>query len=327
MAAMQEGILVLDSGFVVRDSNAAARKMLAGGGQTMGLRLSEIIPLPERLKDFSVTDIGSNNRLEFEHDGRVLLASIVRLPGGDEFAAWLVTIVDFTAFRKLERDLAAQEKLAAMGRMSAMLAHEIRNPLQTFAHAVELMPRDVSKKQDELLFIMLEEVHRLNRLVTDVLNYSQPLRPQPVETNAMALITSSIQSLNSGKPRDIQYHCDEGSIIVDADHFRLVLDNLLRNAVEAGHPENRVEIRFSFNSDGWVLEIEDTGGGVPDEVKEHLFEPFVTGKPDGMGLGLATVWQTCQANQWNISLHDVDCGEDGHGTRFVVTGPVRPAFN
>ncbi|MDX8402801.1 MAG: ATP-binding protein, partial [Mariprofundaceae bacterium] len=289
--------------------------------QHIGQNLNNLLQAPLGIHDFIKQQHELVFRCEGQHYGQPLLLTLTRLL--EEESAWLLTIVNISEVRKLERQLAEQDKLASIGQMSAMLAHEIRNPMQTIAQAVELM--GLGNQTLDLERIVADEISRLNRLVSDMLDYAQPRTPEPATVSCSEIIGSSVVQVDMQGEYGITWHSDIDSLMIDPGHFRLVLDNLLRNAVQASSHPNSIEIVLGSADDAiygttggyWELSIEDQGGGVSAEMKEHLFEPFATGRAKGIGLGLATVWQVCQVNGWHAEVKAVS-----GGSRFIIRGEI-----
>ena len=314
--SMQEGVLVLDRELMIQESNKAARQMLADGKSLQGSALSEFIEIPARLKRYFAKPRGFSFRCEYQTGGQTCMLSAVHLKRDDDFSSWLLSIVDISDLRKLEIELAEKDKLAALGRMAAMLAHEIRNPLQTISQAVELIPKGAEPHEQEVRGIVLEETQRLNRLLSDMLDYTRPLRPNPKDSNMSDLIENAVKQTDMEEAHAIRWQCDLPELELDVDHFRLLLDNLLRNAIKVSPEPGSIHVLLqSGGKKTWHLEISDGGPGIPEDIRQHLFEPFVSSQPGGWGLGLATVWQVCQANGWWIKF---DSRADG--TCFTIKG-------
>jgi len=326
METMHDGVLILDGACYISDCNRAACSMLAAGGDIQGKLLSMVMQLPVQLQHFFEDGNRHACRCEHEKQGRILLTMAVQMPAGNEQAKWLLSLVDITDFRQLEQKLAGQERLAAMGRMAAMLAHEIRNPLQSIGQAVEILSDGQSPKRREVGNIMREEVQRLDHLVSDMLDYAKPLYPKPESTAISDVIHAAIKQVDAQGHMDIHLDCSINELKIDASHLRLVLDNLLRNAMRASPAVASICVRMTGDGQ-WKLEVEDEGGGVPEAMKQHVFEPFVSGKSDGAGLGLATVWQVCQSNGWKITVADSGGKNEKKGAIFTVTGPLYTAEN
>ncbi len=314
---MQEGVLVLGQGLVVEESNLAADLMMTGGeGSLQGRRLPELMELPAKLKQHFAKPRQFNCACEYRQGDQTYMLNVVCLRRGEDVSSWLLSIVDISELRRLEQGLAAQDKLASLGRVAAMLAHEIRNPLQTIGQAIELMPAGNKPHEQEMRSIVLEETQRLNRLLSDMLDYTRPLKPNPQPYEMAGLIKGAVRQVEMQGNYGIRWQSDCPLLRLDADHFRLLLDNLLRNAVRASPAPASVDLKLQPDGkQAWRLEITDAGGGIPEDIQQHPFEPFVTSKSGGWGLGLATVWQVCQVNGWRIEFDS-----NSQGTCFVVRG-------
>jgi len=323
METMHDGVLILDEACYISDCNKAACSMLAEDADIRGKRLSQSMHLPVRLQEFFENGRRRTCRCEYEKQGRILFIMATQMPAGDEQAKWLLSMVDITGMRHLERKLAAQERLAAMGRMAAMLAHEIRNPLQSIGQAVEILSDGQSHQRREVSHIMREEVRRLDHLVSDMLDYAQPLHPKPERVVISDVIHAAVRRVDVRGEMGIHSHCTSDEMDIDTDHLRLVLDNLLRNAIHVSPEKGSIRIHFDMAGHGqWKLEVVDAGGGVSETMRKHLFEPFVSSKPDGTGLGLATAWQVCQSNGWKIAVDNVEEKGERKGAIFTVSGAV-----
>ena len=328
METMHDGVLVLDDSYRISDCNRAACAMLAGGDDMHGKDLPMVMPIPVQLQHFF--DAGNQRMYRYEHEReeRILLIMVTHMPTGDRQAKWLLSVVDITDFRQLEEKIAGQERLAAMGRMAAMLAHEIRNPLQSIGQAVEMLSKGQNQKRREVGGIMQEEVQRLDHLVSDMLDYAKPLYPKPEPTSISDVVDAAIRQVDVQGDMGIHRDCTIDSLDIDADHLRLVLDNLLRNATHVSPDTGSIRVRFNVTDhEQWKLEVIDSGGGVPRAMKGHIFEPFVSGKTDGAGLGLATVWQVCQSNGWKVMVDDSKGNDGEKGAIFTVTGPLHTVEN
>lgn len=207
--------------------------------------------------------------------------------------------------------------LAEMGRMAATVAHEIRNPLAGISANAELLREALASSPDaESVDIILTEVERLGHLVTDLLYYSRERNPerQPLDLAMLARSTCEL-SASAAEQAGVALSWDgSGRGLGDMDLSRQALLNVVRNAVQACAEGGRVALRIS---DGHI-EVEDTGHGVPEVLRERLFEPFITGKTRGLGLG-ATVARRCLRRQdGDLTLtHTSD-----QGSTFSLTWPA-----
>ncbi len=320
LQSMQEGIIMLDSSLQIQAFNPAAAEFLGLSEQHAGFEISSFIDIPNALYKFSHPNEASVFRHEISRHEHDLLLTFTKLHQGSQ-ASWLMTIVNITETRALERRLAEQDKLASIGQMAAMLAHEIRNPMQTIAQATELM--GLEQKNQALENIITSEINRLNRLVSDMLDYASPLHPHPQDVDIKIFIQQALQHIDLERKYDIQTDVMPATLHIDPDHLRLVLDNLLRNAMRVSPEPASISVVFKHQEDTWQLQIQDHGPGIEEQMRKNLFLPFQTGHKQGIGLGLATVWQVCQANGWQVSIDETYTT----GACFIIQGNIKPENN
>jgi len=307
MQSMHEGMIVLDEDMQLSDMNAAATRLLGS------LRLDVLLSDPA-LKRYLEQPEADSFQCDYQHDEKVLLVRVTRLMAGHD-ATWLLTLVDISEVRQLQMDLLQQEKMAALGQMAAMLAHEIRNPIQTMTQGLEFIA--VDNQQDvSIKDIMHDEMQRLNRLARMMLEYAKPLQPVPRQVTVRDLIVAAVNQVKMGGAENVRWGCSVDQLQLDSDHFRLVLDNLLSNALAHAGEQGEVGIHMSADETDWKLKISNPGT-IPEALRGKLFEPFVSGRSQGVGLGLATVQQVCRVNGWLI---DVACSDEI--TNFNITGII-----
>ena len=298
LRSMQEGIIIINGDLIIKDYNDATADMIGIKPENLNQNIYSILEIPADAVAFIKLHQHSAFRCEVSHHDKKLLLTIAPLLE-DDFT-WLLTIVDITETRNLQQQLAKQDKLASIGQMASMLAHEIRNPMQTIAQAVELM--GLTQKNDKLESIITDELSRLDRLVSDMLDYASPLYPNKQKVDIHNLISSAISQVDLNNEKGIHVTVESSEIEIDPDHFRLVIDNLLRNAVKASPDPDTILISFQQKNEGWTLQVRDHGPGINQNMRNSLFEPFQTSSKHGTGLGLATVWQVCLENHWTIDI-------------------------
>jgi len=305
MSAMREGVIVMDGRLRLQDMNSAARYLLAEQNQsdieTLSSFLKHMPGLRHRLNTGDTTDYHG----EYDRHGRKLLvfAKALDAGGGEDEPAWLLTLVDISALRRLEEKLIEQEKMAALGQMSAMLAHEIRNPIQTMAQGLELMKSDEDHRVT-VQEILHDEMLRLNRLVGMMLDYSKPLSASPYQVEMSPLMEQAVHQADL-KGENMNWRCEVDALHLDPDHFRLVIDNLLSNALQNRLKGSEVEVQLVQRGDSWVLRVCNEGV-IPEDMRDKLFQPYVSGRSVGAGLGLSTVKQVCELNGWTIHVEEND---------------------
>jgi two-component system sensor histidine kinase PilS (NtrC family) len=327
--SVTSGLVVLDGSGRVRSLNSAAAHMLALERVSgRGLQSHEIfkgIPIPELLEKAAK---GGLNRWEGSfteesgHD-RVLGLSISPLKKPEK--GYVVIFQDLTDLRDLETRLRTSEKLSAIGRMAASIAHEVRNPLASMSGSIQVLKRDLDLKEDDLhlMDIILKETERLNDLVGNFLDYARPPSPrfEDVDLREMVMETVNLlEGVSEEKNIAIRTELPEEKVIlsVDASHMRQIIVNLVNNSVEALDNGGTITVTLARESgpegEFSSLSVSDNGAGIPKEILSEIFEPFKTTKEDGTGLGLAIVYQLVQIHKGTIDVHS----EAGKGTTMTI---------
>ena len=220
------------------------------------------------------------------------------------------------------------ERLAALGRIAAGLAHEIRNPLGSILGSVQLL-RTAEGLGDEarhLCAIVERETGRLNDLVDDMLQLARPRRPVRAEVD-VARTAREVVALASQSGRGSDVHVryegpsENDSLVLQADpgQLRQVMWNLVRNAVQASSPGARVTVRVQAAQEKTrashaTLEVHDDGAGIGDDALDRLFDAFFTTRSSGMGIGLAVVKRIVDEHGWSIEVES----KEGRGATFRV---------
>lgn len=242
--------------------------------------------------------------------------------------------------RRLEQaqeEARRSERLAALGQMSAGLAHEIRNPLGVIKGSAEMLHQKLGESDPlatELAGYISTETNRLSALVTRFLDFARPLHaelaPQEI-TTVLDRALHSVQLMHKDEERFIQverqYQPNLPLIPLDESLCEQAFVNLIQNAFDAmgsagGTLRMTAARANSTNRDGVELRIEDTGPGIAGELREQIFNPFVTTKKTGVGLGLSIVSRIIDGHHGTIRVESGKDGSDSHGARFVVFFPV-----
>jgi signal transduction histidine kinase len=228
--------------------------------------------------------------------------------------------------------LRERDRLAALGEMSAGLAHEIRNPLGAIKGAAQVLdPQSFPEETRELLGVIVEEVERLNAVVSQFLEYARPMKPNLVRTDLNGVILRTLKLFaeeERSQHVDIKTHLDERlpEIMADADQIRQILLNLLLNAVDAfGDKPGKIDITTRVLSSGRgadliELRVRDNGPGIEPENLRRIFVPFFTTKQKGTGLGLAICQRIMTAHGGRIDV----LSRHGMGATFILRFPGAP---
>ncbi|MEN9357455.1 MAG: hypothetical protein RL695_1626 [Pseudomonadota bacterium] len=323
---MQDGVLVVDGAGRVRQSNPQARLLLglSAAEPHEFLTLTQCSTLlAERYRCWAHDDEEKLETLPIPATGRVLQARF--LPGGERGQA-LIYLEDMNRAEEQAR----QVKLAALGRLTANMAHEIRNPLAAISHAAELLvdeQREATRAR--LVQIIGDNTQRLNRLVVEVLELGQRDRAQPEWLSLAAFLDVFLEEFA------LQDACAQRCVVLspavdvtiwfDRCHLNRVLWNLLSNALRHSHGEVgsvRLEVRRGHLVDGRAgieLHVIDDGAGVEPALQVQIFEPFFTTRSHGTGLGLYIARELCEANGASLEF----C-ENAPGAHFCLRARCAP---
>jgi signal transduction histidine kinase len=224
---------------------------------------------------------------------------------------------------RLARQVAAGERLAAIGRVAAGVAHEIRNPIAAMRLRAENALTGDPERKRQALAIILQQIERLDALLRRLLSVTE--RDQP-RCQCVALgpfldaCVSSNADFAATKEITLERTGDEGRGYFDPAQMQGAVDNLVRNAIEAAPPKSHILVAARHDAGNLILSVHDQGAGPPPEIRDHLFEPFVTGRADGTGLGLSIVHEVAAAHGGTAQLAGTQSG-----TMFEIVLPWQPS--
>jgi PAS domain S-box-containing protein len=346
----------IKSGMIVTDKEGKVRSMNESAEEILGYRVDELkgLKIDEQIRIHQ----GESPLLKAlkSHEPVERIDITVRTKSGEEIPAGVSVYLiqgksknevlgaveifrDMSEIKEREALLQRQERLIAMGEMAAEVAHEIRNPLggiKGFASLIQRRAQDDAIKRHAGFII--EGVSSIEKIVNDFLAYARPLKPVFIKADLHALIKDCLTtSLEGFEGIDVDLDLSEGigDVELDVEQMKQVLRNLFINAAEAMPEGGTIYVRtylwdrqFKMMFQGQervlppgktvVVEVSDTGVGIPDEVKERIFNPFFTTKDTGTGLGLAIVHRIIEAHGGTISVRD----RRGGGTTFTVKLPL-----
>jgi len=232
---------------------------------------------------------------------------------------------------RAQSQLVERERLAAVGELAAVVAHEVRNPLNVIFNSLGSLRRLVKPERNAemLLDIVGEEADRLNRIVGDLLDYVRPLAVEPAPTALRRILDEALGSALAGAGGGVSLDCQVDDALpevpMDTRLVRQALLNLALNAVQAMPEGGTLTVRARLDgprsSPVARIDLSDTGTGISAEVRPRIFEPFFTPKPTGTGLGLAVVRRIVEGHRGEVL---VSSGE-GHGTTFTIRLPLADA--
>ena len=330
---MPIGLVALDDHRRVAAFNNTAESVLQLAHRGVIGEDAETVLPPELCTELKCSEI-QNAVIEKEIDCTVGDGKIVPLEIGaslleDENSTslgYVILFKDLTEVRLLRREIERSRRLASVGRLAAGVAHEIRNPLSSikgFATYFKERYPDIPQDQ-QTATIMIQEVDRLNRVVSQLLEFARPVNIKPQPTNLSALIDDSIKLIeNQAAEKGIAIKTRNSSratpVMVDPDRLNQVLLNVYLNAIESMDSGGELKIELSPNSEaeGIDINISDTGCGISPQDLLKIFDPYYTTKSSGTGLGLAIAHNIIEAIGGQILVKS----QPDQGTTFKITIP------
>ena len=224
----------------------------------------------------------------------------------------------------LAAQVASTERLAALGRVAAGIAHEIRNPIAAMRLRAENALAGDDARRRKALADTLDQIARLDTLVTELLSMTHRREPRPTMVELTPFIADCVYAQREAAVAggiNIKTTSTVARAKIDADMVRLILGNLLSNAIRQAPSGGEVSVSAALLDSGIRLTVADTCSGVSAELRERLFEPFVTGRADGTGLGLAIARELAEAHGGKLMLLDPGGAMPGRGAVFVLDLP------
>lgn len=354
LATMEQPVLVLTpAGTVCYANEAAVREygypreqlsglpveLLTGRPHAAGEGGAERVAAPARAHGW-LSRQGSGHRpavvatpiVHHRRDGSTFPVSITRAAIRDddgEMAGEVLCVRNLTDERRVAEQLRQHEKLAALGSLVAGVAHELNNPLTGISAFAQLLLEDaLPPEQDESVRLIKREADRAVAVIRDLLLFSRKTEAQldEVDVNALVQLTVRLRTYTLRTESigvTLELDPDAPRVVADEQRLQQVLLNLLVNAEYAMHDavERRLTLRTRREEDELVVEVTDTGAGMDLETQRHIFEPFYTTKPPGVGtgLGLSVSYGIVQAHGGGITVDSAP----GCGTTFRITLPAR----
>ena len=332
------GIIATDHEGKIRTFNSTAAAMTGRSLENVQNGEPEAVLPPEvsrffflqdnrdEMTDRAVSLTGADNVYYSLH-----LSSLPVYNQDSNFMGRVLLMYDLSELKRLEKEIQRHDRLVALGKMAAGVAHEVRNPLSSikgFATLLGSKFKDGSQEH-EAANLLVHEAERLNRSITELLNYARPTTLKKEKINLGDLVSSSLKLVSSdaqalGVKTSLEIGSEVPEIKADRDRINQVLLNLYLNGLQAMEDSSREkELKVSVQSDdteGVIrIEVQDNGQGIPQESIDKVLDPYFTTKPEGTGLGLALAYKIIDEHNGTIRFKSTE----GQGTVVSVTIPVQ----
>jgi len=333
MGGLEDGLLLFNSeGRAVLVSPSVEKFLGERPEELRGRRVSEIFPEGHPMR--SALQIEGNEIQPIENAEITLVgpsgpqkvglnAQAVREHGTQ--MGTLLTLRDIESFERIGSHLELSERLAALGRVTAGVAHEVKNPLNSMRLWLEVLKANmpVDPEPQQAVKMLDNEIDRLDRAVKTFLNFTKPVEVHPEEADLKALLEEVLDAarpaiVKAGIELRVELGADRPYALIDRQLIHQAFLNLVLNACDFTETGGRVTLSLSHNEESATIVITDSGRGIPVENQKKIFQLFFTTRPGGTGIGLANTFRFVQLHNGRIEFDS----EVGHGTTFRVELPL-----
>jgi len=323
--SMPAGLITLDAAGRVVSCNNQAEEITATSLDKLAGKI-----LADEIATTPAIDLDAGIMIErsfslHNSDGQTIpvkISSSVLHDGKGKVRGLVIIIKDVREIFAIEQKLEQSRRLSALGRMATGIAHEIRNPLGTLRGFAQLFVSKFKNQptEQEYARMMVDEVDRLNRTVSGLLQFARPREPEFQEIALNNVMTKTVQFMSDDfKNQGIDFHLGlppvEITFLADPDLLQQILLNLLQNAMAATDQGGRIEMGADRHGESIRLWVKDSGCGMSPETKEQMFDPFFTTKKSGTGLGLAVVHQIITQHHGALQVESTP----GQGTKIEIS--------
>ncbi len=330
IASMPLGIMALDPEGTIKTCNGSAHDILDLPSGVEGKHYSEIFTakIVSRIDILiSRQNVMSETDIIIEMQGKIKSFHIMCVPisSADEaYSGQMLLIQDMTTQKNLESELRRNERHTALGKMAAGVAHELRNPLSSIKGLALLLKAKISRQSSgaEEADILISEVERLDRSISELLDYSRPEHLSFARIELVEPIKKAIRLIRSDANAERieiieEYEGTERLITGDRDKLTQLFLNLFLNSIQAMTGGGRLTVTTRHDEGGNTVEVEDNGAGFDDALKEKIFDPYFTTKHEGTGLGLSLCSKIVEDHHGSISIES----RKGQGTKVTISFP------
>jgi PAS domain S-box-containing protein len=334
MAGLEDGLLLFTREARAVMISPAAEKFLGGdAGQFLGRRVTDIFPPghPLRgalhLENDELREVAAETELQTSEGLKRVSVTVQGIQEDGQRMGALLTLRDLDSLESINTQLQVSERLAAVGRVTAGVAHEVKNPLNSMRlwleNLKESLPDDLESNSQQAVQVLDKEIDRLDAVVKRFLDFSRPMDVRLEATQLAELLkevleTARPQMQKAGVQVAQLLPIDVPEVYVDRDLLKQAVLNLVLNAVEAMPNGGQLRIVLSRRGEMAEISVGDTGKGIPPENRQKIFQLFFTTRPGGSGIGLASAFRIVQLHNGSIDF----TSEVGRGTTFRIELPL-----
>jgi signal transduction histidine kinase len=334
MAGLEDGLILFTrDARAVMVSPAAEKFLYAPSSNFLGRRVTDIFPAGHplyaalHLEEGELHEVASETDLETLEGVKRVGVSVQEIQEAGEKMGALVTLRDLDSLESINTQLQVSERLAALGRITAGVAHEVKNPLNSMRLWIENLKESLPPKTDEsakqALKVLDTEIDRLDAVVKRFLDFSRPmdvkLEPTQLADLLRGVLDVAQPQLEKAKVQVAQLlPIDVPEVFVDRALLKQAVLNLVLNAVEAMPNGGQLQLTLSRRGEMAEITVGDTGRGIPLEHRQKVFQLFFTTRPGGSGIGLASTFRIVQLHNGSIDF----TSEMGRGTTFRIELPL-----
>ncbi|NWF49622.1 MAG: PAS domain S-box protein [Ignavibacteriaceae bacterium] len=329
---MSEAVIVLDDKNNITLFNKSAEKLF--GLKTENVLQRNIRSIFNGVLDFLQTEILTNSLQSFEREitlngeQKYFSFSISRLEDPDSKKIKSILVIkDLTDTKRLEDEAKKNEKLSAMGELASGVAHEIRNPINAIGMIAQRLNKEFSPKENsdeyfDITHLLKTEVNRINKIITQFLNYAKPLEISLKQIEINSYLKEIYRLFEEqAKQKSIKFILqgnEKLSLRIDADLIKQALMNIIQNAFDAVTADGEVVIKYFKLKNDLIIQISDNGVGIPTEQQRKIFDLYFTTKKDGNGLGLSISQKIISQHNGSITVSS----KINKGTTFKIILPI-----
>lgn len=324
LQSVPSGVVSIDNAMKIKSINQSAEK-------TLGIKSDDVIGrdyagvFDEPLRGI-LTENKTITRGEYPYvtrDNRHIWLGVTTSllkNASNEKIGFIIVFTDLTDVKALQVQVELKKRLTQLGEMSAGIAHELRNPMSVIAGYAKLLSRKVEAANKATVNAILTEIESMDRIISEFLAFAKPTDLNRAPVNLKNIIEETAAAAISDRPGiKVSFKVETPvSVMGDEILLRQAFTNLFINAAEAMHEGGNLDIEIAGFNDKIEINIQDTGSGIPEEIRQKIFLPFYTTKEKGIGLGLAIVQKIIVSHGGSI---EVDSRE-GRGTTFRITLPL-----